>query len=747
MQSTREEINILETGRNYEWPYREGLVTGPRSKPATIIGVEQPPVIDFDRSEARTIIGGYVYRGTRFPELSGRYIAGDYSTDKIWAITLDLNSMTATKQLLTTFPSGSLGTFGQDRNGEIYLGDVAVAIPLQRLDRIGTPPADPPGQLSQIGAFLDTATFAVDPAAVPYDLVPFWSDGALKQRWLFLPNDGTHDTPAEQIAFSEQGNWSFPTGTVAMKQFDLGLDETNPAARIKVETRFLVFGDDGRPYGLTYRWRPDQSDADLLTTAETGTYTIQLVGGGSREQTWLYPSRNECLQCHTNGAGGFLGLRTHQQNRDLQYPSTGRTDNQLRTWNALGMFTPSLVEAEIPGFLAGARLDDPSASLEHRARSWLDSNCSGCHRPETGNRAAFDARLTTPLVSQGLVWGSAIDGLGIADPYLVHPGDPLSSTVFHRAAAAGGAAIAMPPLAKELADDAALEVLGEWITRIDPGFPRGGVAYEYYEQTGLSVLPDFDALTPVTTGSATGFDISLRQRDDDFAFRFRGVIRIDVAGTYTFYTSSDDGSRLYLDDALVVDNDGLHSNREIGAAGRTPTRLSRHRSDLLRARRAAAAHSEHRGTGSREAADPFGLALPGGAGAGRERAARARDAARSVRRRTRAGRARARRVGSRRRRALVHRERSAGRAHARPAHGRRQRRAHACRQLPGDGRRVGWTGRRRRVLHLVGPRAPLYGRHRQRRRRADRLPRRPRLQVREFAARDDAVPGRRRQRW
>ncbi len=561
-QSAREEINIITTGRNYQWPYMEGYATGVRAKPAFIIGQEQPPVADFDRTEARTIIGGYVYRGTRFPELSGLYITGDYSTNNIWALTLDMNTMTATKQLLTTFPPGSLGTFGQDNAGEIYLGDVVANIPLQRLERSGGAVPDPPALLSQTGAFLDTANFIVNPAAVPYDLVPFWSDGAYKQRWIFLPNDGTHDAPDEQISFSSDSNWGFPDGTVAMKHFELGLNENDPSNRVRLETRMIVQGVDGKVYGVTYRWRPDQLDADLLSVAETADYSIQLAGGGTRTQTWLFPSRAECLQCHTDGAGGFLGLRTHQQNREMTYPSTGRTDNQLRTWNSLGMFRPALNETDIPSYPQSARLDDVTASLETRVRSWLDSNCSNCHRPETGNRAAFDARFTTPLSSQGLVWGGALDDLGISEPYLVSPADPSASVVRVRAAAAGGSGIKMPPLAKELAEQPAVDLLDEWITRLDPGYPRTGLNYAYYEEVELSVLPNFDALTPVANGATPTIDISVRLRDDDFAFRFTGYIEIPEAGDWTFYTSSDDGSQLFIDGTLVVDNDGLHANEE-----------------------------------------------------------------------------------------------------------------------------------------------------------------------------------------
>jgi hypothetical protein len=120
----------------------------------------------------------------------------------------------------------------------------------------------------------------------------------------------------------------------------------------------------------------------------------------------------------------------------------------------------------------------------------------------------------------------------------------------------------MPPLAKQLPDPAATGLLYEWILRASPDFPRAGVSYEYYEQTGLAQLPDFDALTPVATGTAGGFDLSLRQRDSDFAFRFSGYLDVPASGSFTFYTSSDDGSQLFIDGTLVVDNDFLHANQE-----------------------------------------------------------------------------------------------------------------------------------------------------------------------------------------
>ena len=100
-----------------------------------------------------------------------------------------------------------------------------------------------------------------------------------------------------------------------------------------------------------------------------------------------------------------------------------------------------------------------------------------------------------------------------------------------------------------------LESIG-WATRAD-----NGLNYEYYEGT-WTLLPNFDSLTPIAVGTANNFDIGLRQLDDYFALRFTGYINIQTGGEYTFYTNSDEGSKLYVNGSLVVDNDGLHGTQE-----------------------------------------------------------------------------------------------------------------------------------------------------------------------------------------
>ncbi len=88
-----------------------------------------------------------------------------------------------------------------------------------------------------------------------------------------------------------------------------------------------------------------------------------------------------------------------------------------------------------------------------------------------------------------------------------------------------------------------------------------GLNYQFYTGT-WSALPNFAALSPVKTGTAANFDLSPRTQNDNFAFRFTGTLTISAAGSYTFFTTSDDGSKLHINGAQVVNNDGLHGAAE-----------------------------------------------------------------------------------------------------------------------------------------------------------------------------------------
>ena len=90
---------------------------------------------------------------------------------------------------------------------------------------------------------------------------------------------------------------------------------------------------------------------------------------------------------------------------------------------------------------------------------------------------------------------------------------------------------------------------------------RPGLRYTYYEGD-FKALPDFAQLTPQSNGQTRSFDLeNLAQQEDHFAFLFEGHLEVPQDGIYTFYLHSDDGAKLFLDNQLVVDNDGSHSAR------------------------------------------------------------------------------------------------------------------------------------------------------------------------------------------
>jgi alpha-L-fucosidase len=89
-----------------------------------------------------------------------------------------------------------------------------------------------------------------------------------------------------------------------------------------------------------------------------------------------------------------------------------------------------------------------------------------------------------------------------------------------------------------------------------------GLQYFYFEGD-WQMTPDFDSLTALKKGVVSNFDRSAHNKDGEkYGFEYRGLIRIPQDGVYSFFTGSDDGSKLWIDNKLLVDNDGLHGMTE-----------------------------------------------------------------------------------------------------------------------------------------------------------------------------------------
>jgi uncharacterized repeat protein (TIGR03806 family) len=319
-------------------------------------------------------------------------------------------------------------------------------------------PPEFPRLLSETGAFRDTARLIPATGMIPYEIqAPLWSDGAVKTRWVAVPELGG-------VQVSEMDPWRMPDGTVFVKHFEMAMDEGQPALRQRLETRLLVAARGGTYYGATYRWREDSSDAELLLNGETEQLSIEDESGASRQQPYFYPGSRDCGTCHNASAGYVLGLRTRQLNRELEYRTDFPAVNQLVAWSGWGLLDRTFDNTDA---LLSPRLADPadeSAELQERVRSYWDGNCSMCHAGAAGTVAGWDARAITPFEEQGLDQPPRSASTEMA-ALLITPGAPEESYIYQRGATSE-TPLRMPPLARNRVDGAYLDMLQRWISSL-----------------------------------------------------------------------------------------------------------------------------------------------------------------------------------------------------------------------------------------------------------------------------------------
>jgi len=436
-QSTLEEVDKVVIGGNYGWRCFEGTnsfnsTCGPNGASAIA------PVAQYGRTMGYSTTGGFVYRGSTIPNLQGRYVFGDFGSGNLWNIardtppTLTLTSSTQPAPLSTGL---QIASFAQDTDGELYI--VHLGGTLHKIVAGTDGGHTIPAQLSATGCVNPGDPSQPASGLIPYaPNAPFYSDSATKSRWLALP-DG------QRISVDgASGDFDLPNGSVLMKNFSLGGQ--------LVETRLFMHHNDGSWAGYTYEWNAQHTDA------------TRVIGGKTKQVgnvTWEFPSEAQCLQCHTLAAGRSLGLEIGQLNGDFDYAS-GRTANQLTTLNAIDTLTPALTTP--PAQLAV--IPDPrgSAPLGQRARAYLHTNCSNCHRPGGNTPSDMDLRYGTALdQTQACDITPTLNDLGIGNARLIAPGSAVRSVVVARVNRTG--TDAMPPLARHTIDTIGVQLLTDWI--------------------------------------------------------------------------------------------------------------------------------------------------------------------------------------------------------------------------------------------------------------------------------------------
>ncbi|NND64381.1 MAG: hypothetical protein HKM24_00315, partial [Gammaproteobacteria bacterium] len=434
-QDSYEEVDVVELGGNYGWRIREGAHCFNPSSGCSTAGLIDP-ITEYPHSGAQSITGGFVYRGSDIPLLEGKYVFGDYESGRVWAL-LDDGSGGLMNELIDDV-SFNVIAFGQDHDGEIYALNFLGGTIYKLMNDGSTGGSGAADKLSNTGCVNPADPTQPASGMVPYEPnAAFWSDNAVKSRWLAIP-DGT------TIDINTENDFDFPAGSVLMKNFKID-DEL-------VETRLLMHHPDGTWAGYSYEWNDAGTDADLLSGSKTKN-----VGS----QDWYYPSSTQCSSCHTPAAGISLGLEIAQLNKDLNYPSTGNTANQLATLEHVNMLTQALpdIPANLPRFASPL---DISESLLDRSRAYLHVNCSQCHRPTGPTPSDIDFRATTSLVdSNACNIAPTFGNLGITSPLIIAPGDQASSVLINRMDRRD--ANGMPPLGSLIVDDFGVALMQSWM--------------------------------------------------------------------------------------------------------------------------------------------------------------------------------------------------------------------------------------------------------------------------------------------
>ena len=198
------------------------------------------------------------------------------------------------------------------------------------------------------------------------------------------------------------------------------------------------------------------------------------------------------------------------------------------------------------------------AAIKAGGELYHSLGCAMCHAPfdppreKAGDAAAIEemkniAESAVPLGDLAKKYSVGELAAFLRDPLRTRPSGRMPSMKLNDGEAR---AIAMYLLRAQVPSGAAAKL--------------GGLAYEYYEK-GLPELPEFDRLTPDATGTCENFTLAVANRNGDFALRFRGVLTVPADGDYKFYTTSDDGTRLCIDEKIVVENGGIHPAQERSA--------------------------------------------------------------------------------------------------------------------------------------------------------------------------------------
>lgn len=484
-------FRIDHPGFNGGWSIVEGPQAVHPDWPAGPTPIEKP-AISHSHSESLSITGGILYRGDRLPELRDAYIYGDWGTGKMWALWWNDGKIVKHHEIATT-PHRLIG-FAEDAEHELYYMDHTDG----GIYRLAGNPAlhtgndttyNFPRKLSATGVFASTGALTLAPGVYDFDIAaPMWNDHATSQRAVAFPDLKKANVKGARL--------ESPEGAVFARTISLQMETGNPASQRRIETQLLHFdGIDWR--GYSYRWNESQTDADLVE--KDGAFaTIEVADGsapdGRRLQKWRFHSRAECIRCHQvefhQRHGNLNAFTLPQLTADRDHDG----DTELKRLVDLGLIeaSASVVSAR------GATLVDPhdtTAPLGTRARSYLHSNCSHCHRPGGTGAVTMYWPVNFKDDRTGAFNVPPVRGdFGIANARIVAPGRAAQSTILYRMLTTGTGR--MPAIGSHEVDERGALLVQQWIDSMPGGETESHEAAQENTAAAVQSALDLIAIAP-----------------------------------------------------------------------------------------------------------------------------------------------------------------------------------------------------------------------------------------------------------
>jgi len=317
-------------------------------------------------------------------------------------------------------------------------------------------------KLSQYQFFLgEVKNLSPNKGVLPYDLItPLFTDYAHKARFVWMP-EGTSAT------FSPSEAFDFPTGAVLIKNFYYPDDFRKPNGDRKIlETRILLHKKSGWE-SLEYIWNEEQTDAFLEQAGDSKKISWIDENGYKQETIYLFPNKNQCKNCHNlNNVMAPIGPKARNINCDFNY-SDGKA-NQIDKWKQSGYLSECNISTEKIDALT--RWDDTNAPVELRAKSYLEVNCSHCHRNEgNANTSGLYLLLSDKNPeSWGIMKSPVAAGKASGNClYDVVPDKPDESIFVYRMNSIDPG-IMMPELGRTMIHHEGVALIRQWISEMKP---------------------------------------------------------------------------------------------------------------------------------------------------------------------------------------------------------------------------------------------------------------------------------------